>query len=106
MRFLRIFPAVCAMISCGWLTSFTRNVALGRSSVTMPSNSNNSSFAILALFSFGGCGECTETGQKQAFPLPEKCFAFSTLPQGEGVSGVRGRALLEARADAAHELVA
>src|SRR5690242_9905128 len=45
MRFLRILPAVCAMIS--WpFSSFTRNVALGSSSETIPGNSSNSSLAI------------------------------------------------------------
>src|SRR6056297_2881867 len=46
MRFLRIFPAVCAMIS--WpFSSSTRNVALGRSSFTTPGNSSISSLAMV-----------------------------------------------------------
>src|SRR6266699_1427424 len=45
MRFLRMRPAVWAMISCSF-SSLTRNVAFGSSSVTTPGNSSNSSFAI------------------------------------------------------------
>src|SRR5215469_11305110 len=45
MRFFRILPAVWATISCPF-SSFTRNVALGRSSLTVPGNSRSSSFAI------------------------------------------------------------
>src|SRR5690554_6884944 len=45
MRFLRILPAVWAMISWSF-SSFTRNVALGSSSVTTPGNSSISSLAI------------------------------------------------------------
>src|SRR5262249_38761665 len=45
MRFLRMRPAVCAMISCSF-SSLTRKVAFGSSSVTTPGNSNSSSFAI------------------------------------------------------------
>src|SRR5689334_16188205 len=45
MRFLRMRPAVCAMISWSF-SSLTRNVAFGSSSVTTPGNSNSSSFAI------------------------------------------------------------
>src|SRR5690606_18532855 len=45
MRFLRILPAVWAMISCSF-SSLTRNVALGSSSVTVPGNSSSSSFDI------------------------------------------------------------
>src|SRR5215831_4597535 len=48
MRFLRIRPAVWAMISCSF-SSFTLNVALGSSSVTTPGNSSISSFAIRLL---------------------------------------------------------
>src|SRR5262249_19707631 len=48
MRFLRILPAVWAMIS--WpFCSCTRKVALGSNSLTMPSNSRSSSFAIRPL---------------------------------------------------------
>src|SRR6218665_1367305 len=47
MRFLRMRPAVCAMISCSF-SSFTRKVALGSSSVTTPGNSSTSSLAILS----------------------------------------------------------
>src|SRR5215471_502257 len=45
MRFLRMRPAVWAMISCSF-SSLTRNVAFGSSSVTTPGNSKSSSFAI------------------------------------------------------------
>src|SRR5260370_17986897 len=45
MRFLRMRPAVCAMISCSF-SSFTRKVAFGSNSVTTPGNSSSSSFAI------------------------------------------------------------
>src|SRR5215813_9896089 len=45
MRFLRMRPAVWAMISCSF-SSLTRKVALGSSSVTTPGNSSNSSFVI------------------------------------------------------------
>src|ERR1700691_1622020 len=45
MRFLRMRPAVCAMISCSF-SSLTRKVAFGSSSVTTPGNSKSSSFAI------------------------------------------------------------
>src|SRR6201747_330588 len=38
MRFLRILPLVWARMTCS-LSSFTRNMAFGRSSVTMPLNS-------------------------------------------------------------------
>src|SRR4029077_14063623 len=48
MRFLRIRPAVWAMISCSF-SSFTLKVAFGRSSVTTPGNSSISSFAIRLL---------------------------------------------------------
>src|SRR3990170_5301047 len=48
MRFLRIRPAVWAMISCSF-SSFTLNVALWSSSVTTPGNSSISSFAIRLL---------------------------------------------------------
>ncbi len=48
MRFLRILPAVWAMIS--WLfSSVTRNVALGSNSLTVPGNSSSSSLAIRPL---------------------------------------------------------
>src|ERR1700730_12143672 len=53
MRFLRILPAVWAMISCPF-SSFTRNVALGRSSLTVPGNSSSSSLAIMPLGTFLG----------------------------------------------------
>src|SRR5262245_45299948 len=49
MRFLRILPAVWAMISWSF-SSFTRNVALGSTSLTVPGNSNSSSFAMHALW--------------------------------------------------------
>src|SRR5215217_5225713 len=46
MRFLRMRPAVWAMISCSF-SSLTRKVALGSNSVTTPGNSSTSSLAIL-----------------------------------------------------------
>src|SRR5271166_5011682 len=45
MRFLRILPAVWAMISWSF-SSLTRNVAFGSSSTTNPGNSSSSSFDI------------------------------------------------------------
>src|SRR6202042_1085323 len=45
MRFLRILPAVWAMISWPFCKR-TRKVALGSNSLTVPSNSSNSSLAI------------------------------------------------------------
>src|SRR5262245_30088714 len=45
MRFLRMRPAVWAMISCSF-SSLTRNVAFGSNSVTTPGNSRSSSLAI------------------------------------------------------------
>src|SRR5712672_1333421 len=45
MRFLRMRPAVWAMISCSF-SSLTRKVAFGSSSVTTPGNSRSSSFGI------------------------------------------------------------
>ena len=46
MRFLRILPAVCARISWSF-SNFTRNIALGRTSLITPLNSIRSSFDIL-----------------------------------------------------------
>src|SRR5580692_839011 len=52
MRFLRILPEVWVRTS--WpFSSFTRNIALGKSSVTVPSNSSNSSLAIVSGSGFG-----------------------------------------------------
>src|SRR3954447_11912867 len=45
IRFLRILPLVWARIECS-LSNFTRNMALGRSSITVPLNSIISSFDI------------------------------------------------------------
>src|SRR3954447_15906634 len=45
MRFLRMRPAVWAMISCSF-SSLTLKVAFGSNSVTTPGNSRSSSFAI------------------------------------------------------------
>src|SRR4051812_20370480 len=45
MRNLRILPAVYARISCS-LSSFTRKLPSGSTSVTVPSNSRSSSFAM------------------------------------------------------------
>ena len=45
MRFFRILPLVCARMECS-LSSFTRNMALGSSSITVPLNSIMSSFDI------------------------------------------------------------
>src|ERR1035441_7985237 len=46
MRILkrRILPATCPSTTCS-LSSFTRNIAFGRASITSPSNSTLSSFA-------------------------------------------------------------
>ena len=64
-RFLRTLPAVWAMIS--WpFSSFTRKVALGSSSLTVPGNSRSSSFAIRPLGCFARRGDCTEPAEKQA----------------------------------------
>src|SRR3984893_6452334 len=48
IRFLRIFPAVCAIISWSF-SSLTRKVAFGSNSTTVPGNSSNSSFDICFL---------------------------------------------------------
>src|SRR6187402_1731112 len=56
MRFLRIRPAVWAMLSCSF-SSFTLKVALGSSSVTTPGNSSISSFAIRLLPAFKSSAE-------------------------------------------------
>src|SRR3979490_1079907 len=48
MRFLRILPLVCARMECS-LSSFTRNIALGSNSMTVPLNSIMSSFDIRPL---------------------------------------------------------
>src|SRR5205823_7072226 len=50
MRNLRIFPAMVACTSCPLFTC-TRNVASGSTSVTVPSSSIASSFAIVLLCS-------------------------------------------------------
>src|ERR1700739_138144 len=65
MRFLRILPAVWAMISWPFWRR-TRKVALGSNSLTVPSNSSNSSLAIRPqLILRTGAGDCTEAGQNQ-----------------------------------------
>src|SRR4051812_36195495 len=70
MRFLRILPAVWAIISCPF-SSFTRKVALGSNSETVPGNSSNSSLAIRVLCQKGSCGgraagACTWEAENQA----------------------------------------
>src|SRR5437763_7605257 len=66
MRFLRIFPAVWAIISCPF-SSLTRKVALGSNSETVPGNSSNSSLAIRVLYRKGkAAGACTWEGENQA----------------------------------------
>src|SRR5260370_41244096 len=67
MRFLRMRPAVWAMISCSF-SSFTRKVAFGSSSVTTPGNSKSSSFAIRVQLS-GKIG-AEATGTKAFSQLP------------------------------------
>jgi hypothetical protein len=48
------------------LASNTRNVALGSSSLTVPSNSSNSSLAIIPRFKrLSGAGDRTEMGENQ-----------------------------------------
>src|SRR5579864_6846511 len=83
MRFLRILPAVWAMISCPF-SSFTRKVALGRSSLTVHGNSRSSSFVIRPLC-FAAAGECTEPTEKQGDP---RVLDKKARRRGRGVSAV------------------
>src|SRR6266567_545375 len=72
MRFLRILPAVWAIISCPF-SSLTRKVALGSNSETVPGNSSNSSLAIRVLCRKGrAAGACTWEAENQALSLQIK----------------------------------
>src|SRR5579863_974810 len=101
MRFLRILPAVWAIISWPFCRS-TRKVALGSNSLTVPSNSSNSSLAIRPLQNATGkvcsgfpsrgatlkCrlqrpGDCTETGENQGISTKTRCdLAPERVPHG------------------------
>src|SRR5215831_9850520 len=86
MRFLRILPAVWAMISCPF-SSFTRKVALGSNSETVPGNSSNSSLAIRVLGwgDFGQAGGCTWPNENQA--LSASRLEIKREDQGEKPPG-------------------
>src|SRR5258708_38591282 len=72
MRFLRILPAVWAIISCPF-SSLTRKVALGSNSETVPGNSSNSSLAIRVLCRKDrAAGACTWEAENQALSLQIK----------------------------------
>src|SRR5690606_29840004 len=72
MRFLRILPEVCA--STSWLlSSFTRNIALGSSSVTVPENSIRSSLAIYPPLAVVGRGR---RGGRHPAPPPFRNLRF------------------------------
>src|SRR6185437_12703330 len=99
MRFLRILPAVWAMISWPFCRS-TRKVALGKSSLTVPSNSSNSSLAIRPLQNATANrsgfpsrrtrkvrqqrpGDCIEPGQNQGFSAESQGdLALERVPDG------------------------
>ena len=51
----RIFPATWPRTVRSMLSSFTRNIALGRASTTSPSSSTFSSLGMLYLFVVGSC---------------------------------------------------
>src|SRR5690349_24633108 len=79
IRFLRILPAVWAMISCPF-SSFTRKVALGSNSLTVPGNSRSSSFAIRPLLrGLNRAGDCTERRELQAKAPALKALSQSCL---------------------------
>src|SRR5437763_8828823 len=109
MRFLRIRPAVWAMISCSF-SSLTRNVAFGSSSVTTPGNSNSSSFAIdirvrVRRSPFGSRASCPRHPRMGA-----EASGNGGVPQHYGPrSGTRSFIApglpRESRLDALHELV-
>src|SRR3954463_16181750 len=89
MRFLRILPAVWAMMTWSLATSFTRKVALGSNSSTIPSNSSCSSFAISPLiFAAQPAADCRLTSQNQ------------------GLSGIRGPPTDESATDTGHQPIA
>src|SRR5712692_2645590 len=93
MRFLRMRPAVWAMISCSF-SSFTRKVAFGSSSVTTPGNSKSSSFAIRGQLS-GKIG-AEATGMN----------AFSQLPARRLRSFIAAHARDESLPNLLRELIA
>src|SRR5665213_1402857 len=64
MRFLRILPAVWAMMTWLLAISLTRKLALGSSSSTMPSNSSCSSLAIDPRWRWLRGGDMSKTGPK------------------------------------------
>src|SRR5262245_11068308 len=106
MRFLRMRPAVWAMISCSF-SSLTRNVAFGSNSVTTPGNSRSSSFAIR-------CPALCTTEQPAREPpnlarnLAESCahnnWRLARGPHAR-MSFAGDRGTREADPDTCHELV-
>src|SRR5688572_27011630 len=93
MRFLRILPAVWAMISCPF-SSFTRKVALGSSSETIPGNSRSSSFAIP--FLWRACGR--SSGRHVHENRAEDALGPSKI-KSPNIEQPVGRALKRQRAD-------
>src|SRR5580658_5297419 len=78
MRFLRILPAVWAIISCSF-SSFTRNVALGSSSTTKPGNSSNSSFDIWAFHCGAGAFCKRRTPSSSGFSSADERYGSNLL---------------------------
>src|SRR5262245_7033690 len=101
MRFLRMRPAVWAMISCSF-SSLTRNVAFGSSSVTTPGNSSSSSFAIR--------NPAFSNRDRRTAPAPTARKLAESRPSDNCrvpfSSFVGGSAQREARPDPRQELVA
>src|SRR6266404_750821 len=105
MRFLRILPEVWARTS--WLlSSLTRNIAFGSSSVTVPENSMRSSFAILLLRSPAAiCPENRPIHPSRAVPgqaLSSRRVRRPALP----VSDLACRRRRKSLADAAQQVIA
>src|SRR6266852_2810578 len=98
MRFLRMRPAVWAMISCSF-SSFTRKVAFGSSSVTTPGNSKSSSFGIRVQLS-GKIG-AEATGMNEFSQLPTR-----PRPARRRRSLIGARARDESLANLSHQLIA
>src|ERR1700682_581629 len=130
MRFLRMRPAVWAMISCSF-SSLTRKVAFGSSSVTTPGNSKSSSFAIdiqrlLCVSPVGVGSQARPPIRRDATSVIDsgshRCGTSNTIPKVRRnpewarnlaeAARLHNRLLVaagapvEARLDAPHELVA
>src|ERR1700733_15328527 len=96
MRFLRILPEVCARMECS-LSSLTRNMALGSSSITVPLNSIISSFDIrpLRIVTNGAAhGRGASQGQEPAWsPSAEQRLDLGlrqTKERGPSMTACRG----------------